>query len=396
MRWLVGCRFILVAQPRRFNLPGCGLMRNLKASLRATSSASRLKRRSASRAKTTAPRLTLLALLNTLGDPRRLNVALTRARYMLKIFGNYATLASSPIWASLMQDARNRRCYVDAANRVRELNIAPKQLVAAKREEIVSHLRVKATGKPATLTEGINAPVDIEIDIDSVWKVVFTKTCKQQIQSLNRATALNLVKCFDVFAKGYPARSIKLGFAIRGRSNYIRKILIKDRTLLWSVRVLPDAKTVALDQKGYSYTQSIWLWAYPVNNDVSETVRSIEIACCSYTDQYLDLCAAEKWVDDRAIPVHYDMKDPIIERQIIAREAYGGTPTIVNELDLVKAYEIDPRVRRALIAGFLSRFELPFVLSSEETALVHDHDSTFVIGRSGTVSRQWPLTTSTY
>ncbi|KAJ4799742.1 P-loop containing nucleoside triphosphate hydrolases superfamily protein [Rhynchospora pubera] len=50
-----------------------------------------------------------------LSDHKRTNVALTRARYCLWIIGNAATLSKSgSIWAALIDDARNRRCFFRA------------------------------------------------------------------------------------------------------------------------------------------------------------------------------------------------------------------------------------------------------------------------------------------
>jgi hypothetical protein len=43
-----------------------------------------------------------------LTDPRRLNVAVTRARFSLVVVGNCSTLSADPVWSSLIQSARQR------------------------------------------------------------------------------------------------------------------------------------------------------------------------------------------------------------------------------------------------------------------------------------------------
>lgn len=43
-----------------------------------------------------------------LGDERRINVSLTRARYSLMILGNVNALKTHTVWAALCKDAKNR------------------------------------------------------------------------------------------------------------------------------------------------------------------------------------------------------------------------------------------------------------------------------------------------
>lgn len=48
-----------------------------------------------------------------LRDPRRLNVALTRAKYGVIIIGNARLLARNPLWYSLLTHFQERDCIVE-------------------------------------------------------------------------------------------------------------------------------------------------------------------------------------------------------------------------------------------------------------------------------------------
>ena len=49
--------------------------------------------------------------LGFLKDPKSLNVALTRAKSSLWIFGSEETLVPNDNWKALIDDAKNRGCY---------------------------------------------------------------------------------------------------------------------------------------------------------------------------------------------------------------------------------------------------------------------------------------------
>ena len=78
-----------------------------------------------------------------LSDPRRLNVALTRARYGTIVLGNPRILARNPLWNALINHYKDAECLV-------EVRLSPKPTSEWKQTlALGTRARLRTQGKPA-------------------------------------------------------------------------------------------------------------------------------------------------------------------------------------------------------------------------------------------------------
>lgn len=76
-----------------------------------------------------------------LNDLRRLNVAITRAKYALWLVGNGDTLATSPHWAALLRHAAQERCVFTLPDSAAQISDALAAAAAGERDMGITGLR---------------------------------------------------------------------------------------------------------------------------------------------------------------------------------------------------------------------------------------------------------------
>lgn len=93
-----------------------------------------------------------------LRDPRRLNVALTRAKYGVIVIGNARLLARNPLWNSLLQHFQERDCLVEGPlnNLVQSMISLPKVRTRVKDKRL--YMTALGTGIPEIPSEAPSGP----------------------------------------------------------------------------------------------------------------------------------------------------------------------------------------------------------------------------------------------
>ncbi|XP_065635267.1 regulator of nonsense transcripts 1 homolog [Quercus suber] len=82
-----------------------------------------------------------------LNDPRRLNVALTRARYGIVILGNPKVLSKQPLWNSLLTHYKEHECLVEGPLN----NLKQSMVQFQKPKKIYNDMRLFFSGGPGAV-----------------------------------------------------------------------------------------------------------------------------------------------------------------------------------------------------------------------------------------------------
>ncbi|TPX35895.1 hypothetical protein SmJEL517_g01824 [Synchytrium microbalum] len=210
-----------------------------------------------------------------LSDPRRLNVALTRAKSSCWVVGDGYTLhrsSGSELWKSLIQDAKSRGVYFE------EQPVATNQSVMAKKlKEIVG----EETGWQYCQSQRTAAPLPNELNImfeNARWKILVSRAALDALRGVSEGLRKSLLSVASQLASGFK----KTSFSSKDVGQYkklLRWVDWQSYKIVWSV---------GLDSTDYK--QCIRIWNICSSQDSDASLRNIEKILLSHSPEYL-----EKW-----------------------------------------------------------------------------------------------------
>nr|TKR83595.1 uncharacterized protein D5086_0000263660 [Populus alba] len=305
-------------------------------------------------------------------DPRRINVALTRARHCLWILGNERTLSNSEsIWEKLVHDAKERNCFFHADE---DKDLA-KAIVEVKKE----------FDQLDDLIKG-----DSALFRSARWKVLFSEYFKKSFGKLasvrKKTPVLNLLL---KLSSGWRPKKRSVDFICGSSSQILKQFKVEGLYVICSIDIV----------KEICYTQVLKVWDLLPLEDIPILAKRLEGIFETYTDDFICHCNEKCLEGDLEVPKTWRTSFDILRykscsnNEIRSNSNSGGpdgpyyveNSKVSDSLLLMKFYSLSSGVVSHLLSDRDGReLELPFEVTDEELEIILFQRSTFILGRSGT------------
>lgn len=226
-----------------------------------------------------------------LSNRQRANVALTRARYCLWIFGNEATLRSSrSVWRNLITDAKNRGCYYNAQEDKR----LAKTIIATLVD--IDHFEISLS-------------IDSLLFQEARWKVCFSKnfwTSMSIIQNIEiRKEALSVLTKLSSGLR-WPCND-KILLVIDGKSAQLVELCKVNfmNYIVWSIDVVKEQS---------SYSQVLKVWDMLPPSKIPNLLKDLDYLFGSYNMDLMHLCKFKKLDGTLEVPITWRAQSDVARK----------------------------------------------------------------------------------
>lgn len=304
-----------------------------------------------------------------LKDLRRLNVALTRARYCLIIVCNIDTVTKNETWAGLVDHVRTHNHMFNAENSDVIKKCEKSYQVAKERV-----LQLSASGGAAFE----RAP----------WCVIMADEFRSTISKLDKGSSASVIEKVLKLAHGeWPAHELRCSQVSEKFRESVHTYRLAKIWVVWSV-----------DVKNSTCTQCIKVWDVVPEADIKRVLRRVEGVLRTYSEGFIERCAQKDrhqvsgkytphtWTLDSAFVWHKTTSVPGMKGIVLnSNEVELERSSVEASAALTKFYPLSSHTARLLLySDHLKDIELPFEMSAEEENIVRFPGSQLIIGRSGT------------
>ncbi|KAG5240587.1 P-loop containing nucleoside triphosphate hydrolases superfamily [Salix suchowensis] len=303
-----------------------------------------------------------------MSDPRRINVALTRARHCLWILGNERTLSNSEsIWEKLVHDAKERNCFFNADE---DKDLA-KSILEVKKE--FDQLDDLINGGSALF----------EVPDGSEY---FTKSFGKLASVRKKTPVLNLLL---KLSSGWRPKKRSVDVLFESSSQVLKQFKVEGLYVICSIDIV----------KEMHYKQVLKVWDLLPLEDIPRLAKRLEGIFERYTDDFISHCNEKCLEGDLEVPKTWKTSFDIARYKSCSSNEIGsnsnpGGPDgsyyvenskVSDSLLLMKFYSLSSSVVSHLLSDRDGReLELPFEVTDEELEIILFQRSTFILGRSGT------------
>eukprot|EP01041_Mallomonas_annulata_P001018 gene1018-1996_t len=310
-----------------------------------------------------------------LSDTRRLNVALTRAKYALIVLCNVQTLESNRTWKDMIESAKTREQYINESNSTIIHSVNKKKI-----DEMLSESSSIFENSLWKIQFNNDFFVSIRKQDQSVKSIIFTRILQLSNGKLHTSRNRDITTNKDTSKDRDSDRDIY-------NMLLLQVLKINNLNLLWSIDIRKLGGPI--QSSTVCYEQEIKIWNLVSDNHVDYSRRRILKGMESYSEDRIKMCIEISMSNGTEIyqPMRFmrscDMKLIINTNENINDKIESSE--IENASTLMKFYSLSSSFARRLISSNESiKLDLPFTMSSEEESIVSYPGSLFILGRSGT------------